>query len=258
MLHTRSINILTCISTRFDTQGFVDISPVVDHVLKFNPYVSGLFCTCGVVVIQCVLDISRYLFLINSHKMSRGSPIRTRYGVSLWIHSSCFLFLLFVLCATSGNIRPRYNEVSMVILLPPDHGDHPWVWDMVTSGQLFTVRGASCRGASWGLEAARWMLCWSYRSEVWQAFRQHFRGASQVSEWLKKSKPQSRRFEASRGPGVGRRSSAFSEWRVQGRIRPAALSTMLCPLIARITVYTPSETTPEEKILPTENKLALI
>ena len=131
MLHTRSINILTCISTRFDTQGFVDISPVVDHVLKFNPYVSGLFCTCGVVVIQCVLDISRYLFLINSHKMSRGSPIRTRYGVSLWIHSSCFLFLLFVLCATSGNIRPRYNEVSMVILLPPDHGDHPWVWDMV-------------------------------------------------------------------------------------------------------------------------------
>ena len=50
-------------------------------------------------------------------------------------------FLLFVLCATSGNIRPRYNEVSMVILLPPDHGDYPWVWDMVTSGQLFTVRG---------------------------------------------------------------------------------------------------------------------
>ena len=146
MLHTRSINILTCISTRFDTQGFVDISPVLDHVLKFNPYVSGLFCTCGVVVIQCVLDISRYLFLINSHRMSRGSPIRTRYGVSLWIHSSCFLFLLFVLCATSGNIRPRYNEVSMVILLPPDHGDHPRVWDMVTSGQLFTVRGGGGGG----------------------------------------------------------------------------------------------------------------
>ena len=146
MLHTRSINILTCISTRLDTQGFVDISPVLDHVLKFNPYVSGLFCTCGVVVIQCFLDISRYLFLINSHKMSRGSPIRTRYGVSLWIHSSCFLFLLFVLCATSGNIRPRYNVVSMVILLPPDHGDHPWVWDMVTSGQLFTVQGGGGGG----------------------------------------------------------------------------------------------------------------
>ena len=109
--------------------------------IKIQPLRFGLFCTCGVAVIQCVLDISRYLFLINSHKMSRGSPIRTRYGVSLWIHSSCFLFLLFVLCATSGNIRPRYNEVSMVILLPPDHGDHPWVWDKVTSGQLFTVRG---------------------------------------------------------------------------------------------------------------------
>ena len=65
-------------------------------------------------------------------------------------------------------------------------------------------------------------------------------------------------FEASRGPGVGRRSSAFSEWRVQGRIRLAPLSTMSCPLIARITVYTPSETTPEEKISPAENKLALI
>ena len=258
MLHTRSINILTCISTRFDTQGFVDISPVLDHVLKFNPYVSGLFCTCGVVVIQCVLDISRYLFLINSHKMSRGSPIRTRYGVSLWIHSSCFLFLLFVLCATSGNIRPRYNEVSMVILLPPDHGDHPWVWDMVTSGQLFTVRGGRLA------EGSRWVSkprdgC--YADRIALKFDRHSGSTSEVpvkfqSDW--RNLNLSRRFEASWGPGVGRRSSAFSEWRVQGRIRPAALSTMLCPLIARITVYTPSETTPEEKILPTENKLALI
>ena len=70
--------------------------------------------------------------------------------------------------------------------------------------------GASCRGVSSGLEAARWMLCWSYRSEVWQAFRQHFRGVSQISEWLKKSNPQSRLLEALRGPGMGRRSSAFS------------------------------------------------
>ena len=51
-------------------------------------------------------------------------------------------------------------------------------------GNYSLCGGTSYRGASWGLEAARWMLCWSYRSEVWQAFRQHFRGASQISEWF--------------------------------------------------------------------------
>ena len=39
------MNTLTCISARFDTPGFVDISSFLVHVFKCNPYVSGLFCT---------------------------------------------------------------------------------------------------------------------------------------------------------------------------------------------------------------------
>ena len=42
------------------------------------------------------------------------------------------------------------------------------------------------------------VLQWSYRSEIWQAFRQHCcRDACQISERLKRSKPDSRCFETS-------------------------------------------------------------
>ena len=165
MLHTRSMNILTCISTRFDTQGFVDISPVLDHVLKFNPYVSGLFCTCGVIVIQCVLDISRYLFLINSHKMSRGSPIRTRYGVSLWIHSMKKVFYFFFSCCVLHQVIfdrditrclcryycPQITGTTLECEIWRVQGNY----SLCGGGASCRVGGASCRGVSWGLEPAR-------------------------------------------------------------------------------------------------------
>ena len=159
MLHTRSMNILTCISTRFDTQDFVDISPVLDHVLKFNPYVSGLFCICGAVVIQCVLDISRYLFLINSHKMSRGSPIRTRYGVSLWIHSMNKVFYFFFSCCVQHQVIFD-RDITRCLW-----GYHcPQITGTTLECEIWWVQGnysggggggGSCRGVSWGLEAAR-------------------------------------------------------------------------------------------------------
>ena len=50
-----------------------------------------------------------------------------------------------------------------------------------------------------------WMLLWSYRSETLQASRQRCcRGACPNLEWLEKSKPKSRDFEASRDLAVRR------------------------------------------------------
>ena len=61
---------------------------------------------------------------------------------------------------------------------------------------------AKSREVLWPRE---WMLYWSYRSEIWQAFRQRCcRGAYQISKRLEKSKPQSRCFETSRDLAVRR------------------------------------------------------
>ena len=171
MLHTCSINTLTCIATRFDTQGFVDISSVLDHVIKSNPYVSGLFCTCGAIVIRCVFDISWHLSPNNWQKMSRSSPIRTRYGVSLWIHSMNKVSYFFLSYCVQHRVIFDH-DISRCL---------PWYYcPQITGpplnvrygdGQLFraTIHWAVGRlpAGSRGVSKPRdLMLCWSYRSEV--------------------------------------------------------------------------------------------
>ena len=109
------------------------------HQFLINPYVSGLFCTCGANVIQCVLNISWYLSPNNSQKMSRSLPIRTRFGVSLWIHSM-FSISSFRIVFNIGLYSTAIYRVVYSHIIAPRSRDHPWMWNMVSSGQLFTGR----------------------------------------------------------------------------------------------------------------------
>ena len=75
------------------------------------------------------------------------------------------------------------------------------------------------------------MFIWSYRSEIWQAPRQHScRGACQIPERSQKSKPKSRGFEVSRDPTIRRlvtRGLGHVPWDIstltitKGRVAPA-------------------------------------
>ena len=63
----------------------------------------------------------------NSQKTPHSSPVKVRYGVSLWVHIlNNFNFLPIVLCSVSCYIRPRYIETIIPLPLLTTHWILPY------------------------------------------------------------------------------------------------------------------------------------
>ena len=92
---------------------------------------------------------------------------------------NCLVHFIFILRKMDSMMPAWFYQLST-----------PNRWNVLTQGLV---------------KSRNWMLWWSYRFEIWQASRQRCCwGACQISERMKKFKPESRGFESSRELAVRR------------------------------------------------------